>query len=94
MADTRDPRPSDAQAEVDKLVQPLADYLVEHSNKNLPMAHKAGLWLREAAANIVTVAESPDIPEIDNNLPPEEVEVLKKAQPQKMAPLFEKPSAA
>jgi hypothetical protein len=89
--DTRegDERPSDAQAEVDKLVQPLADYLVEHSDKNLPMAHNAGRLLRDAAAAIVTVAESPDIPEIDNSLPEPEQKAAKAARPQKMAPLHE-----
>lgn len=85
-----DERPSDAQAEVDKLVQPLADYLVEHSEKNLPMAHNAGRVLRDAAAFIVTVAESPDIPEIDNTLPEAEQKAAKAAQAQKMAPLYEK----
>jgi hypothetical protein len=54
-----DERPSDAQAEVDKLVQPLADYLVENSDKNLPLAHNAGRLLRDAAAFIVTVADLP-----------------------------------
>jgi hypothetical protein len=85
-----DERPSDEQAEVDKLVQPLADYLVEHSDKNLPIAHRAGQLLRDASALIVTVASSPDIPEIDNELPPEEVKAAKAAQPQKMAPLYQK----
>jgi hypothetical protein len=36
------------------------------------------------------VASSPDIPEIDNELPPEEVKAAKAAQPQKMAPLYQK----
>jgi hypothetical protein len=91
-ASTRgDERPSDAQAEVDKLVQPLVDYLVEHSDKNLPVAHNAGRLLRDATAFIVVVGESPDIPEIDNTLPEAEQKAAKAAQPQKMAPLYEGP---
>jgi hypothetical protein len=90
-ASTRgDERPSDAQAEVDKLVQPLADYLVEHSDQNLPQAHRAGQLLREAAARIVTVAETEGPPELDNTLPEEEQKAAKAARPQKMAPLYEK----
>jgi hypothetical protein len=42
-----DERPSDEQAEVDKMAAP-ADYLVEHSDKNLPLAHRAGQLLRDA----------------------------------------------
>jgi hypothetical protein len=84
-----DERPSDEQAEVDKLVQPLADYLVEHSDKNLPIAHRAGQLLRDTSALIVTVASSPEIPEIDNTLPEPEQKAQKAAQPQKMAPLYE-----
>ena len=84
-----DERPSDEQAEVDKLVQPLADYLVEHSDKNLPLAHRAGQLLRDAAAMIVVVAESPPLDEIDNTLPEAEAKAAKAAQPQKMAPLYD-----
>ena len=80
-----DERPSDEQAEVDKMVQPLADYLVEHSDKNLPIAHRAGQMLRDASALIVTVAESPAPPELDNTLPEPEAKAQRKAQ--KMAPL-------
>jgi hypothetical protein len=89
-----DERPSDEQAEVDKLVQPLADYLVEHSDQNLPLAHRAGQMLRDVSALIVTVAESPEIPEIDNSLPEAEQKAAKLAQAQKMAPLYEKSAKA
>lgn len=75
--------PEEIQAEVDALVQPLADYLVACSNQNMPMAHRAGDLLREAAAKIVTVAQStaPVIePQADGTVP----------EPVKMAPLYEK----
>ena len=68
---------------------PWPTILVEHSDQNLPLAHRAGQLLRETSALIVTVAESPAPPEIDNTLPEPEAAAQKKAQ--KMAPVFNKP---
>jgi hypothetical protein len=77
--------PEEVQAEVDAMVQPLADYLVEASDHNLPIAHRAGQLLREASSLIVTVASSPE-PPVELVPPPggEEIPVATK-----MAPLFE-----
>jgi hypothetical protein len=72
----------DIQAEVDALVQPVADYLVACSNRNLPMAHYAGQLLRDVATKIVTVASTPanePQPLADGTVP----------EAVKMAPLYE-----
>src|SRR4029077_4518850 len=85
MAKTKDVRatPEEVQAQVDAMVQPLADYLVEASDHNLPLAHRAGQLLREVSALIVVVASSPE-PEVPLVPPPGEEIILEK-----MAPLYE-----
>jgi hypothetical protein len=86
MAKTKDVKatPEEIQAQVDAMVQPLADYLVEASDHNLPLAHRAGQLLREASSLIVTVASSPEPPV--ELVPPPGEEII----PEKMAPLYEK----
>jgi hypothetical protein len=77
------PTPEEIQAEVDAMVQPLADYLVDCSNRNLPLANRAGQLLRDVSALIVVVAsnQEPVIePQADGTVP----------EPTKMAPLYEK----
>jgi hypothetical protein len=76
------------QTEVDAMVQPLADYLVEASDHNLPLAHRAGQLLREASALIVTVATSPEPPV--ELVPPPGEEIIPETK--KMAPLYAKPA--
>jgi hypothetical protein len=76
------PTPEEIQAEVDALVQPVADYLVAASPRNMPLAHRAGHLLREASALTVTVAQSPEPvlePLADGTVP----------EPVKMAPLYD-----
>jgi hypothetical protein len=86
--------PEEVQAEVDAMVQPLADYLVEASDHNLPLAHRAGQMLRDAASLIVTVASSPEPPV--ELVPPPGEEIIPEAERaaqqkgQKMAPLYDK----
>jgi hypothetical protein len=75
------PTPEEIQAEVDAMVQPLADYLVNCSNRNMPLAHRAGQLLRDASALIVTVASNTEPvlePLADGTVP----------EPAKMAPLY------
>lgn len=78
------------QTEVDAMVQPLADYLVEASDHNLPLAHRAGQLLRDVSALIVTVASSPE-PPVELVPPPGEEVIPEAASSKKMAPLYETP---
>jgi hypothetical protein len=80
--------PEEIQAAVDAMVQPLADYLVEASDHNMPMAHRAGQLLRDASAAIVTVASSPEPPV--ELVPPPGEEEIPPPEARKMAPLYEK----